>query len=449
MSRPPPPRAPVPAPAAVPWRWPSRDGFTAFLRAATAGGLLLLAATVAALVWANLSPGGYRAVWDAPAGLGPAALRLDGMRLADWVADGLLSVFFLAIGVELRRELTVGALAGRHRAVLPIAAAAGGMLGPALLCFALTHDTAGAGRAWAIPVATDAAFAVGVLALAGSRAPAGLRTLLLGLAVADDLGAMVILATVFHAGLALGWLPPAVLLLAAAALAHHRGHSHPALHVPLAVAAWSCVHAAGLNPTVAGAALGLAVPARARAGRAHAPAERLESLLGPVCAVVVLPLFALSATGVPLTAHALRAVAADPVSRAVAISLVVGKLLGVPAGAWLAHRFGARFPDGLRGRHLIPLGLLAGIGYTVSLLLARLALPEPQRVEAAATAILAASLTAAVLALLALRTPLAAVRPAPPEPPAAARRVPTHRAPAERADEPPSPRSALPTAPGL
>ncbi|MCL9797817.1 Na+/H+ antiporter NhaA, partial [Frankia sp. AgKG'84/4] len=121
MSRPPPPRAPVPAPAAVPWRWPSRDGFTAFLRAATAGGLLLLAATVAALVWANLSPGGYRAVWDAPAGLGPAALRLDGMRLADWVADGLLSVFFLAIGVELRRELTVGALAGRHRAVLPIA----------------------------------------------------------------------------------------------------------------------------------------------------------------------------------------------------------------------------------------------------------------------------------------------------------------------------------------
>ncbi|WP_242422930.1 Na+/H+ antiporter NhaA, partial [Frankia torreyi] len=172
----------------------------------------------------------------------------------------------------------------------------------------------------------------------------------------------------------------------------------------LAVATWVCVHAAGLHATVAGVALGLLVRARPDPGEPEAPATRLERRLSPLCAAVVLPAFALSATGVSLAPSALLHVATDPISRGVAVGLVAGKLLGVPTGAWLAVRLGiARLPDGVRWRHLVPLGLLAGIGYTVSLLLARLALPDPAAVEGASTAILTASAAASALALVCLR----------------------------------------------
>nr|WP_236705824.1 MULTISPECIES: Na+/H+ antiporter NhaA [Frankia] len=365
---------------------------------------------MAALVWANVAPGAYHAVWSTPAGLGPAWLHLADLHVTDWVADALLAVFFFTVGLELRRELTVGALADRASAALPVAAAAGGMLAPALICLALTHHTPGAGRAWAIPVATDIAFALGVLSLAGDRAPAGLRTVLLGLAVADDLGGILLIAVGFSNGINPGWLAAAAALLTATALAHRRRWGSPLLHVPLAVATWVSVHAAGLHATVAGVALGLLVRARPDPGEPEAPAIRLERHLSPLCAAVVLPAFALSSTGVSLAPSALLHVVTDPISRGVAIGLIAGKLLGVPAGAWLAVRLHlARLPDGVRWRHLVPLGLLAAIGYTVSLLLARLALPDPAAVEGAATAILTASAAASALALAALRTPLATV----------------------------------------
>ncbi|EIV91203.1 Na+/H+ antiporter NhaA [Frankia sp. QA3] len=385
-----------------------RNGFVVFLRAETTGGLLLVGATVAALIWANVAPGFYHTVWSAHAGLGPPWLHLTDLRAADWVADALLAVFFFVVGVELKRELTVGALADRASAALPVAAAAGGMIAPALICLALTHGTPGAGRAWAIPVATDIAFALGVLSLAGPRAPAGLRTVLLGLAVADDLGGILLIAVGFNNGISPGWLAAAATLLATAALAHRRRYTSPLLHVPLAVATWVCVHAAGVHATVAGVALGLLVRARPDPDETEAPATRLERHLGPISAAVVIPVFALSATGVSLAPSALLHAAGDPISRGVAIGLVAGKLLGVPAGAWLAVLLGAaRLPDGVRWAHFVPLGLLAGIGYTVSLLLAGLALPDT-RVEGASTAILTASVVASALALVALRTPLAA-----------------------------------------
>ncbi len=384
-------------------------GFAAFLRAETTGGLLLVGATVAALVWANVAPGAYHAAWSTPAGLGPAWLHLADMHVTDWVADALLAVFFFAAGLELRRELTVGALADRRSAALPVAAAAGGMLAPALICLALTHGVTGGGHAWAIPVATDIAFALGVLTLAGPRAPTGLRTVLLGLAVADDLGGILLIAVGFSHGINPAWLVAAAALLTAVALAHRRRWAAPLLHVPLAAAIWVCVHAAGIHATVAGVALGLLVRVHPDPGEAEAPAARLERCLAPVSAAVVLPVFALSATGVSLAPSALLHVVTDPISRGVAVGLVAGKLLGVPAGAWLAVRLGlARLPDGVRWRHFIPLGLLAGIGYTVSLLIAGLALPDPARTETAATAILTASTVAGALALTALHTRLAA-----------------------------------------
>ncbi|WP_372667063.1 MULTISPECIES: Na+/H+ antiporter NhaA [Frankia] len=391
-------------------RGADRDGFAAFLRAETTGGLLLLAATVAALVWANTAPGTYHTVWSTPAGLGPSWLHLADMHLTDWVADALLAVFFFTVGLELKRELTLGTLADRRSAALPVAAAAGGMLAPALLCLALTHHTPGAGHAWAIPVATDIAFALGVLSLAGPRVPPGLRTVLLGLAVADDLGGILLIALGLNHGINPAWLATATTLLATTALAHHRRWTSPLLHLPLAAAVWISLHAAGIHPTVAGVALGLLVRVHPDPDEPEAPATRLERHLGPINAAVILPAFALSATGVSLTPHALLHVATDPISRGVAVGLLAGKLLGVPAGAWLAVRLHlARLPDGVRWRHLVPLGLLAGIGYTVSLLITRLALPDPTAVDGASTAILTASVAASALALTALRSPLATV----------------------------------------
>ncbi|WP_236705868.1 Na+/H+ antiporter NhaA [Frankia sp. ACN1ag] len=383
-----------------------------FLRAETTSGLLLAACTVAALIWANTAPHAYHTVWSAQAGFGPPWLHLNHLHVTEWVADALLAVFFFVVGLELKRELTIGDLADRHSATLPVAAAAGGMLAPALICLALTHHAPGAGRAWAIPVATDIAFALGVLALAGPRAPTGLRTVLLGLAVADDLGGILLIAVGFSHGINPAWLATAAALLATVALAHRRRWDSPLLHLPLAAATWTSVHAAGIHATVAGVALGLLVRVHPDPNETEAPAIRLERRLSPITAAVILPVFALSATGVSLAPSALLGVVTNPISRGVALGLLAGKLLGVPAGAWLAVRLRlARLPDGVRWRHLIPLGLLAGIGYTVSLLIATLALPNPDQTEGAATAILAASVTASALALAAMRTPLAAQGP--------------------------------------
>ncbi|WP_261568976.1 Na+/H+ antiporter NhaA [Frankia gtarii] len=383
-------------------------GLVAFLRAQTTGGLLLGAAMVAALVWVTVAPGAYHAVWSAPAGLGPPWLHLADLHVTDWVADGLLAVLFFVVGLELKRELTVGGLADRASAALPVAAAAGGMLAPALICLALTHHTPGAGRVWAIPVATDIAFALGVLSLAGDRVPAGLRGVLLGLAGADDLGGILLIALVFPTGIAVGWLAAAAVLLAVVAVMHRHRWESPGLHLPLAVAVWVCVHAAGIHATVAGFALGLLVPVHPGPGERAPLAVRLERRLSPICAAVIIPVFALSATGVSLAPSALADVATDPVARGVAVGLLVGKFLGVPAGVWVAVRLGARLPAGMSWRHLIPLGLLAGVGYTVSLLITRLALDNPGAVEGASTAILTASIAASALALIALRFPLAA-----------------------------------------
>jgi NhaA family Na+:H+ antiporter len=377
------------------------DALGEFLRRETTGGKLLVLATAAALLWANLAGGSYERVWQARVAVGPEWLHLD-LPLAGWVADGLLAVFFFVAGLEVKRELTVGELAGWRAAALPVAAALGGMLVPAGIALAASRGAAAAGGAWAIPVATDIAFALGVLALAGSALPSGVRILLLSMAVIDDVGAIALIAVLFTHDLNLLWLAAGAALCAGYGWAQHRRRNPAWLLVPVAVAAWVCVHASGVHATVAGIALGLLTPARPGLGETEAPGRRLERRLHPLSAGLVVPLFALAAAGIPLAS--IPDAVTDPVVHGVVAGLLVGKTVGILGGAWLAvrSRLGT-LPDGVGWADVLPVAVLGGIGYTVSLLVTELAFTDAAARRHAATAVLAASLTAALLAVVLLR----------------------------------------------
>ena len=276
------------------------DDLADFLREETTGGKLLLLATAIALIWANVTPGSYDDAWSAiPLGgwaepvAGPLELQID---LAHWAADGLLALFFFIAGMEVKREFVAGELRERRAATLPVIAAIGGMVVPALVALAVSGGAAAENGAWAIPVATDIAFALGVLAIAGSVLPAGVRALLLSMAVIDDLIAIALIAILFTSGFDLGWLLGG---LAACGIwrALWSGGRRPAPALMLAVAAiaWTCFHASGVHATVSGVLLGLLVPV----GPA---AEHVEHRLHPWSAGLAVPVFALAAAGIPLAA---------------------------------------------------------------------------------------------------------------------------------------------------
>jgi NhaA family Na+:H+ antiporter len=381
----------------------SPSTLTDFLREETNGGKLLLAATALALLWANLTHAGYAAFWHTSAAIGPHWLQLD-LTLADWAADGLLAIFFFVAGMEVKRELTIGQLADRRAATLPFFAAGGGMIVPALVALAASGGAASDHGAWAIPVATDIAFALGVLALVGSSLPTGVRVLLLSLAVIDDLAAIALIALLFTSGLQALWLAGGGLACGAYWLAL-RARLDPAwLLWAIALVAWICIHASGVHATVTGIVLGLLTPVRPRRGEAagDAPSARFEHRLHPISAGFVVPVFALAAAGIPLAA------AGDALSDAVAVGvfagLLLGKFLGVFAGAWIAVKAGLGvLPDDLGWADVVPVAVLAGIGYTVSLLIVRLALHDGAAQQRAALAVLAASALASLLALALLR----------------------------------------------
>ena len=377
------------------------DDFTAFLREETTGGRLLLLATALALIWANVSESSYRAAWDAHAAIGPDWLHLD-LTLGDWAADGLLAIFFFVAGLELKRELVVGELADRRAPTLPLYAAVGGMVVPALVALAVTGGAAAAGGAWAIPVATDIAFALGVLALAGAALPSGVRVLLLSIAVVDDLLAIALIAVLFTSGLSLPWLAAGLVAAGAFSLALRRRLDPAPLLWALALVTWICVHASGVHATVAGIVLGLLTPVRPRLGEEIAPGARLEHRIHPISAGVAVPIFALAAAGIPLAA------AGDAISDEIALGafagLLVGKVVGILGGARLCVRFGlGALPESVAWRDVLPVAVLGGIGYTVSLLVTRLALDDAQAQERAAAAVLAASVVASLAALVLLR----------------------------------------------
>ncbi len=372
-----------------------------YLREETSGGKLLLAATAIALVWANLAEGSYGEVWGTALSIGPEWLHLD-LELADWVADGLLAIFFFVAGMEVKRELTVGELADRRAAALPVAAAIGGILAPAVVAIAVSGGDAASDGAWAIPVATDIAFALGVLALVGSGLPSGVRVVLLSMAVIDDLVAIALIAVLFTAGLEPLWLLAATVACAAfwALLRGRRGTAWGLW--TLAVLAWICIHASGVHATAAGIVLGLLVPTRRRDGESTTPSERFEHRLHPISAGVVVPLFALSAAGIAL--GAVGGAISEPIALGIVAGLLLGKPLGILAGARLAVRLrlGSLPPD-VRWADVLPVAILGGVGYTVSLLIATLALSDPSAREQAAAAVLIASTIAAFVAAWLLR----------------------------------------------
>ncbi|QUF01690.1 Na+/H+ antiporter NhaA [Actinosynnema pretiosum subsp. pretiosum] len=381
------------SPLSSPARKPAAD-FARYLRTETTGGIVLLVATAIALLWAN-----------SPLGDSYTALRethLGPLTIGDWVKDGLLAVFFFVAGLELKRELVVGELNSLKAAALPVIAAVGGMVVPALVALGFSWGEPGAGQAWAIPMATDIAFALGVLAIAGSALPSSVRVFLLSLAVVDDLGAIAVIAVLFTSGLELLAVLAAVALLALYAFLQHKRVTATWLYVPIAVGAWVAVHEAGVHATIAGVALGLLTRVRADEGEDEAPAARLEHRLQPWSAGLVVPLFALFAAGVPIGGDALRALVDDPIALGVVAGLVLGKVIGILGFSALAVRLRlAVWPSGAGPRDVAAVGVLGGVGFTVSLLIADLALAG-EAAERAKAAVLIASLLASLIAAVLL-----------------------------------------------
>ncbi len=395
--------------------WQEAQHVAASLRTETVGGALLLAAAVAALVWAN-TPWfeAYSSLRDLT--VGPHALHLD-LTLGQWASDGLLAIFFFVAGLELKREFLVGELRSPAKAALPVAAALCGVALPAIV-YAVTVTLRGAEgdalRGWAIPTATDIAFALAVLAVIGTHLPSALRSFLLTLAVVDDLVAITIIAIFYTDSLDLAMLGLALLPLAGFAWLAQRRIARWWLLIPLALATWALVHASGIHATVAGVLLGLVVPVRPRAAVPRLStldadvdvAQRFEHRLRPLSAGVAVPVFAFFAAGVRVVGGGFGDTLADEAALAVVLGLVLGKLVGVFGGTWAFARFTrAELDDDLSWWDVLGLSLLAGIGFTVSLLVGELAfgLGSP-RDEHVKLGILVGSLVAAALATIVLRT---------------------------------------------
>jgi NhaA family Na+:H+ antiporter len=373
------------------------------LRQETVGGALLLTAAVVALVWAN-SPwrASYHELTDVV--VGPAALHLD-LTLSTWAADGLLAVFFFIAGLELKHELVLGTLSRLTKAIVPVVAALAGMAMPALL-YVLTVLALGdrdAVGGWGIPMATDIAFALAVLAVMGSKLPVALRAFLLTLAVVDDLGAILVIAVFYGHGFS-----PVPFALGVAGMVlwwflQQRRVRGWYVYLPLALAVWTLIHASGVHATVAGVTLGLLTRVRPDPGEVEAPADSYEHVIRPISAGICVPLFAFFSAGVTFIGLGGSAIG-EPVAVAICVGLVLGKPLGVYGGARLVARFTrASLSSSLRWNDVLAVGVLAGIGFTVSLLIGELAFEgDPVRTTSAKIGILLASTIAAVLASVAL-----------------------------------------------
>ncbi len=401
---------------------------------------MLLLAAVVALAWAN-SPWGdvYEGFWSAS-----AELRLGTWAIGDdlrhWVNDGLMTLFFLVVGLEIKREFRTGELQDRRAAALPVVAAIGGMIVPALIYVALNADGAGS-AGWGIPMATDIAFALGVLVLAARHAPAGLKPFMLTLAIVDDIGAILVIALFYAGGVSLGFLAAAAALCGLMLLLQRAGVRATSAFVGLGALVWLATYESGVHPAIAGVVLGLLAPAesfqRPRAVSAEArrtadqtmddpeppdadagqwlrlaslsreavsPLARAEHALLPWTSFVIIPLFALANAGVRLSGEQLVAASTSRVTLGVVLGLVIGKVVGISGAAALAVAVRvARLPTGVRPAHLLGASAVAGIGFTVSLFMAELAFDDEPLIAEAKVGILAASILAGALGWIVLR----------------------------------------------
>jgi Na+/H+ antiporter NhaA len=403
-----------------------------FLATEAGGAELLLAAAVLALLWANLPIFDYEAFWHTEGliRVGDATLSLD---LRHWVNDAAMVLFFLAVGLEINREITVGELHNPRAVIVPVAGAVGGLAMPALIY--LLFNAGGAGEAgWGVPISTDTAFVIGILALFGPRCPDQLRLFLLTLAIADDIGAIAVMAIFYSSGISTPALVAVIVLTLLLIGLRWAGVWQLWVYVAVGIALWGAVFASGLHPTLAGVIIGLIIPAkpvdqeqierlryygralfeRADATRARLvvsatratvpPNDRLQEVLHPISAFVVVPLFGLANAGVVIREDTLRAAATSPITIGVIVALLAGKAIGISAGAALALRSGrGDLPGRVRYGHLMGGAVLAGIGFTISLFIADLAFTDAVLRDQAKMGVLAGSLLAAVLGTLVLR----------------------------------------------
>ncbi len=423
-----------------------RDGFAEFLHTEVAGAAALLVATVVALVVANspLYPL-YDAFWHTQAGVFVGSWEFT-ESLVHWVNDLLMAFFFFVVGLEIKRELLVGELSVRRNAVLPILAAAGGMVVPALVYLAINAGGPGA-HGWGIPMATDIAFAIGVMALLGDRVPSGLKVFLVALAIADDIGAIVVIAVFYSTGIAWAWLGVVAVLFALLVLLNRRGIDTTVPYLAVGGLLWFAMFMSGIHSTIAGVLIAFTIPAVAKVDplkfvsdtRGHlehieaadvpgrhvlidneqqlcaleirrearhtvAPLQRLEFALHPYTTFVVLPLFALSNAGVRFVDGDFAAAISTPIALGVLLGLVVGKPIGIALMSFVAVKLRvADLPEGVGWRQLIGAGMLGGIGFTMSLFVASLAFRGTTEINEAKMAILLASVIAGIAGFLVLR----------------------------------------------
>ncbi|MFD7436485.1 Na+/H+ antiporter NhaA [Streptomyces sp. NPDC059861] len=383
---------------------PERNFVADALRTETVGGVLLLVAAVTALIWANI-PGlgdSYETVADFH--MGPAVLGLD-LSIAHWAADGLLAVFFFVAGIELKRELVAGDLRDPKAAVLPVVAALCGMAVPALV-YTLTNGLGGGSLAgWAVPTATDIAFALAVLAVIGTSLPSALRAFLLTLAVVDDLFAILIIAAFFTSSLNFAALGGALVGLVVFWLLLHKGVRGWYVYVPLALVIWALMYNSGVHATIAGVAMGLMLRCTTHKGEEHSPGQHIEHLVRPLSAGLAVPLFALFSAGVSVSGSVLGDVFTQPETLGVVLGLVVGKTVGIFSGTWLTARFTrASLSEDLEWADVFAVASLAGIGFTVSLLIGELAFEgDAALTDEIKAAVLAGSLIAALIATVLLK----------------------------------------------
>jgi NhaA family Na+:H+ antiporter len=418
--------------------------FERFFRSETSGSIVLLACTVGAMAWANSRwAGSYHDLAHTAVGVSWGA-RTFTMSVGHWIADGLMAVFFFVVGLEIKRELVVGQLSSFKKAALPVSAAFGGMLVPAIIYLILNGGTPQA-RGWGVPVATDIAFAVGILALFGRRVPVGLKVFLTALAIADDLGAVLVIALFYTEQVAWAGLLAAVVFLALIAAASRAGVRRAAAYIVLAIGVWIGVLASGVHATVAGVLVAMLVPVRAaidpteflargrrrldelqEAGLTRAsmlqdhqqldalqdlfvaaadmrPAGiTLEHSLHPLQSFLILPLFALFKAGIPVDAQSLNDLA-NPVTLGVAAGLVLGKPLGVTLFSWLPIRLGwAELPAQVTWAQLGGVSCLAGVGFTMSIFISELAFADPAMNDLAKLGVLGGSLISGLAGLVIL-----------------------------------------------
>ncbi len=381
-------------------------GAQAFFQHPAAGGILLMAAAVLALTLANSPLSGlYDRFLETPVVIQIGAFAINKPLLL-WINDGLMAVFFFLVGLEVKREVVEGRLSNMRQAGLPILAAVGGMIVPALIYIGLNADDPTALNGWAIPAATDIAFALGVLALMGSRVPVALKVFLLALAIIDDIGAIVIIALFYTSQLS-----PVVLIIAAIGTAalgfiNYRGVTRTAPYIVVGLIVWVCVLKSGVHATLAGVVIALFIPLRARIEEGKSPLKEIEHGLAPWVGFGVMPVFAFANAGVSLQ-HVTFADLFAGVPLGIAAGLFVGKQLGIMSFVWIGIKLGiARLPQGVTWLQIYGTALLAGIGFTMSLFIGTLAFSGPEQAAAIRVGVLTGSLLSAIAGAIVLRLAL-------------------------------------------